>query len=245
MVIVDAVAPYVCMFKPNRAHWNAIPGGIEALRILIAYIHFKYPDIPVFEDCKVGDIDRTQVDYRRAVFELDGADGMNYNGYMGIDTLKSLIDPNYPGRALVGLGRTSNPKAWEVQDRLLVDGRRVWEAAVQDILNWSTSLDMVDNAGVVMGAAYLYGGQPYFAHLKQAREIVGDKLWFLIPGIGKQGGVIEETVRHSFMGPGSITINSSSGITEASAGEDFAEAAASEAMRLRDQMRKAGGNCTI
>lgn len=235
--IVDATAEFTSMFKPQHAHWEAIDGGLMALQALIAHIHFKHPSIPVFLDCKRGDINRTQRQYRDAHFTLEGVDGMNYNGYMGEDTLKSLIDPNYPGRALVGLGRTSNPDAWKIQDQILADGRHVWELMVELISSWSWSLSVEKNAGVVMGAAHKDPQDPqkiYSWHLKRAREIVGKNLWFLIPGIGTQKGFVGETVSEAFVGPGSIAINSSSGIIFASKGADFAEAARREAEKLRD-----------
>ena len=94
-----------------------------------------------------------------------------------------------------------------------------------------------------MAAAYQIGGIIYSYHLSYVREeIVGDKLWFLIPGVGTQGGFIEETVKAAYVGAGSIAINSSSGIIFASSGEDFAQAAAKKAKALRDQIRNAGGN---
>ncbi len=244
--IVDATAPFASMFKPQHAHWEAIPDGTKALRDLITYIHRHHPSIPVFMDCKRGDIARTQERYGHAHLGLEGADGMNYNGWMGKDVPEALIDPNRPGRALVGLGRTSNPAAWEIQDILLPDGRRLWEFMVERFLVWSQDLGVIEDAGVVMGAAHKNLHDPdeiYSWHLYQAREIVGQKMWFLIPGIGTQGGFIEETVKSSFVGAGSVAINSSSGIIFASSGEDFAKAAAEKAEELRDQIRFAGGEC--
>ena len=239
MRVVDETAPFACMFKPQYAYWSKIDGGLQALQALVAYIHLKHPAIPVFLDCKNGDIDRTQEQYAETHFNLERVDGMNYNGYMGKSTLKALVHPNHLGRALVGLGRTSNPDAWEVQDRILYDGRCVWEAAVMDILNWSIELKIVENAGVVMGAAHKDPADEngiYSDHLWKARRMVDDQLWFLIPGIGTQGGFVEETIRASFMGPGSIAINSSSGII-------FAESPAGAAEQLRDQIRSTGGSC--
>lgn len=247
--IVDASAPCALMFKFQRAHWEAIPGGIEAMRQLIVYIRLKYPTIPIFLDCKRGDIDRTQRQYREAHFTLDGVDGMNYNGYMGKNTLKSLVDPAHPERALVGLGRTSNPEAWEIQDQELAKVRsfgkhyRLWEFMVERILEWSEEFGVVKNAGVVMGAAYKTpdksrGDEIISNHLERARAIVGDKLWFLIPGVGKQGGAVHETVRVAYCGSGSIAINVSSDIDFASSGPDFAEAAARVAEKYRDEMNQ-------
>ncbi len=241
MRIVDATAPYALMYKPQHAHWSAIPGGLEALRTLIAYIHLKYPDIPVFMDCKRGDIDRTQQQYREAHFTLEGADGMNYNGYMGSDTLANLVDQNHLGRALVGLGRTSNPKAWAVQDRLLQDGRRVWEASVQDILDWSEEFGVINDAGVVMGAAHKDPNDPdkvYSQHLIRAREITGTRLWYLLPGIGAQEGFVKETILAAYQGRGTIAVGSSSAIDFASSGPDYAEAAGMVAMQTRDSLNQ-------
>lgn len=244
--IVDATAPFASMFKPQRAHWEAIEGGAWALQLLIAYIHFRYPDIPVFLDCKRGDIDRTQRQYREAHFTIDGIDGMNYNGYMGKDTLHSLVDSEHLGRALVGLGRTSNPEAWEVQDQRIYgpygshDGSiAVWEFMVGRILAWSEEFGVLENAGVVMGAAYVdpqNSDRIYSAHLSRARELVGDKLWFLIPAVGRQGGTVKETVRATYGGPGSIAISSSSQIDFAGSGLDFAEASAFVAEKTCDEI---------
>lgn len=243
--IVDATAEFASMFKPQRAHWEAIPNGERALRRVVQHIHLRYPDIPVFLDCKRGDIDRTQRQYREAHFTLDYADGMNYNGYMGKSTLSSLIDGNHTGRALVGLGRTSNPEAWEIQDRIVHDpyipDLRIWELMVRKIHEWSKDFGVLENAGVVMGAAHKHPNDPgkiYSEHLASARKLVGNSLWFLIPGIGKQGGAIEETMKASYLGPGSIAINSSSEINFADDGYNFAEASGIVAKRTRDEINR-------
>lgn len=240
--IVDATALYACMYKPQIAHWEAIKGGVEILRQLIAYIHDKYPHIVVFVDCKRGDIDRTQTQYAHAILGGLKADGMNYCGYMGKDTLKALAKPEYAGRALVGLGRTSNPDAWEIQDKVVEASLRFWEFMVGKIFAWSQELGVIDNAGIVMGAAHANPFAPdrvYDSHLRIARELVGNKMWFLIPGIGSQGGFVKATVRACYAGYGSIAINSSSGIIFASDGEDYCTAANTAAMLLRDEIRLA------
>jgi orotidine-5'-phosphate decarboxylase len=246
-VIIDATAPYACMYKPQSAHWEAIPSGREALIAVVSHIKFAYPDIPVFLDCKRGDIGRTQQCYRVAHLEIDGVHGMNFNPYMGKDCMEGLVDKNNPGRAIVGLCYTSNPAAREIQDLVLADGRKLWEFMADTTLQWAEKLEVVQDAGLVMAAAYENpkgSGKIYSDHLTFCRDIVGDKLWFLIPGIGTQGGYIAETVKAAFTGPGSIAINSSSDIIFASKGDDFAEAAAKKAEKLRDQIRAAGGNCS-
>ncbi len=235
-IVIGETAPYACMFKPQRAHWEAIPGGEKALRAVINYIKTDYPDIPVFLDCKRGDIGRTQARYREAHFGLDGVDGMNFSPYMGMDCMSALVDKEkYPGRAIVGLCYTSNPAAREVQDIGLIDGRRYWEFIAETTLGWAKDLGVLENAGLVMAAAYESpkgSENVYSKHLTRCREIVGDDLWFLIPGVGTQGGYVEETVKAAWTGYGSIAINSSSGII-------FADDPAEEARKLRDQIQNA------
>jgi len=237
--IVDAVAPFTSLFKPQRAHYEAIEGGERALRAIVNYIHSYHPDIPVFLDCKRGDIGRTQQRYRDAHFRLDGVDGMNFNPYMGKDCMEFLVDKDNPGKAIVGLCYTSNSSARQMQDITLFSGRRYWEFVAETVLKWATDLGVVEDAGLVMAAAYEKSGKIYSEQLWRCREIVGEKLWFLIPGIGTQGGFVKETVNAAFTAYGSIAINSSSGIIFASDGDDYAKAAANKAEELRDQIRAA------
>lgn len=241
--IVKATAPYASMFKPQRAHYEALDDGEMILRRIVRHIHVRYPGIPVFLDCKRGDISRTQERYRIAQFELDGVDGMNFSPYMGKDCMSALFDPKHPGRAIVGLCYTSNPSAREMQNvTLFHSGDFYWEFVARKIRKWAFEIGINENAGLVMAAAYEMpkgSGNIYTHHLSSARQLVGNDLWFLIPGIGTQGGFIRETVRNAYTGPGSIAINSSSGIIFASSGEDFREAAATKAKELRDQIRLA------
>ncbi len=266
--VVDATAPYASMYKPNRAFYENIDQGTHALRAIIQYIHERYSDIPVFLDCKRGDIGKTQSRYREAHFDLDGADGINFSPYMGKACMSALVSQEdlqlRAGNSLVGLCYTSNPEAREMQEVHLLDGRQYWQYVAQCTLRWAQELGVMENAGLVMAAAYKrtfkkgehvrklrdnIKGYLFYAadeeetfiydwHLQMCREIVGDRLWFLIPGIGAQGGFVEATVKHAYCGPGSIAINSSSGICMASSGDDFQEAAANAAKALRDEIRK-------
>ncbi len=240
--VVDATVKHASMFKPQIAHWESFLYGTDALRELILYIHQKYPEVPVFLDAKRGDIGRTQQRYQEAVFKLLGADGVNFSPYMGCDCMKGLVSPQYSGKALVGLCYTSNPASRQVQDVMLRNGSLYWEFIAQATLDWARGLKVVKDAGLVMAAAYEFpenSGQAYSRHLSRGREIVGDQLWFLVPGIGTQGGFVEATVKAAYCGWGSIALNSSSGIIFASEGTDFARAAAAEARNLKDQIREA------
>lgn len=237
--IVDTTAPFASMYKLQKAHYEAFRGGNKALRAIIAYIHNFHPNIPVFLDCKRGDIGRTQQCYRIAHFEIDDADGMNFSPYMGSTCMSSLYDSRYPGKAIVGLCYTSNPEAREVQDVKLADGRLYWQFMAEKILCWSREIGVNENAGLVMAAAHMKDGEIFSYHLTSGRKIVGEDLWFLIPGIGTQEGFVKETVQASYAGPGSIVINSSSGIIFASSADDYAIAAAAKAEELCDQIRSA------
>ena len=240
--IVDATAPHASMFKPQRAHYEAIVGGELALRKIVQHIHNEHPEIPVFLDCKRGDIGRTQERYRIGQFDLDGVDGMNFSPYMGKECMSALFDSENPGRAIVGLCYTSNPTAREVQDISLESGYYYWEFIAKKIFQWAYEIGVNENAGLVMAAAHEKpkgSGKIFSHHLKRVRELIGNDLWFLIPGIGTQGGFVEETVQSAFSGFGSIAINSSSGIIFASSGKDYAEAAGEKAIELRDQIRLA------
>lgn len=237
--IVDATAPLALMYKPQKAHYEAFEGGDKALRAIVQYIKTFYPHIPIFLDCKRGDIGRTQQRYRIAHFEIEDVDGMNFSPYMGSTCMSSLYDEAHPGRAIVGLCYTSNPEAREVQDVELADGQLYWQFMAENILRWSREIGVKENAGLVMAAAHEKDGEIFSYHLNSGRVIVGDYLWFLIPGIDAQGGFIEETVCAAYVGPGSIAINSSSGIIFASQSDDYAVAAGGKAESLRDQMRAA------
>jgi len=242
--IVDATAPYACMFKPQSAHWESIISGTGALRHLIQYIHERHPGIPVFLDAKRGDIGRTQQRYREAAFGILGADGMNFSPYMGFDCMAGLVSDEYPGKALVGLCYTTNPPAREVQDFGETCQRPpLWEHIATRVLAWAKELGVVQDAGLVMAAAYkkTQGGEGdvYVGHLSRCRQLVGDLLWFLAPGFGTQEGFVKATIEAAYRGWGSIALNSSSGIIFASAGDDYAEAAAAQAKELRDAVRMA------
>lgn len=247
--IIDATAPHACMFKPQSAHYESIFNGRKILRDIVDYIHENYPDIPVFLDCKRGDVGRTQRQYGIAHFDLDKVDGMNYNPYMGKDTLLALTNEDVirQGKALVGLCFTSNKSARQIQNMVLKDGRYLYQHIAGCIRGWSIEEGVEDNAGLVVASAYEkdnhftgydHEKKVFSEHLKDIRNIVGNELWFLIPGIGTQGGVVKETMEAAFKGYGSIAINSSSGIIFASQDEDYAEAAGQNAKELKDQINK-------
>ena len=243
--IIDATAPFASVFKPQSAHYESMDAegdvdGRVVLWAMIEHIHKNYPDIPIILDCKRGDIKRTQERYAIAHLVVDNVDAMNFNPYMGSDTLSALAKHATKGEGLICLVYTSNSAARETQDVILQDGRRYWEFISERSLSWAVEFGVQENFGQVMAAAYFdENGEPYFEHLKTGRIIVGEKAFWLIPGVGTQEGLVLQTVQYGFVGWGTIAINSSSKINFASNGTDYAEAAGKEAEILHLETKEA------
>lgn len=222
--IVEATADVVSAYKPNLAFWLAEgQNGLTELRDTIALV----PDgIPVVLDAKFGDVGHTARALARVAFDHFDADAVTTNPYLGLDALRPFLERE--GRGIFVLARTSNPSAPEVQD-LASGGVRVFEAVARLAAAWDDALP--GTCGIVVGATYP-------GELKRLRE-VAPSLPFLIPGIGSQGGSLQAAVAYGptldHIGP---LINSSRSIIFASNGPDFAEAARSAAMSLRDRINE-------
>jgi len=227
--IVDATAPHVCSFKPQIAHFAAL-GAEDALARLVAHIHATHPGIPVILDSKRGDIGSTARHYASEAFERYGADAVTANPYLGRDSLQPFLD--HADRGVVILCRTSNPGAGDLQD-LLVQGE-----------NGATRPLYQHVAGKVArewnghGNCMLVVGATWPQQLGEVRAIVGE-VPLLVPGIGAQGGDVEAVVRNAKTADGcGLVVSSSRAVLYASGGADFAEAAAAEAERLREEINR-------
>jgi orotidine-5'-phosphate decarboxylase len=222
--IVEATIDLVSIYKPNLGFWLAEgPTGLRALQTLITEI----PDhLPVILDAKFNDIGNTAAAYARAAFETLGVDAVTANPYLGVDALRPFLAEESHGVFL--LARTSNPSAPNLQDKS-VDGYPLYETVARLATQWNA--ENPGDCGLVVGATYP-------EELERLREIAPD-LPFLIPGIGAQGGNLEAAVIHgpaaNGLGP---VINSSRGIIFASQGPDFADAARTAALTLRDRINQ-------
>lgn len=221
--IVDATAPYACAFKPQIAHFAAAEAE-EALRMLILHIRLRHPRVPVILDSKRGDIGSTAQHYAREAFERYAADAVTVNPYMGRDSAQPFLD--HADKGVVILCRTSNPGAGDLQD-LPVDGRPLYQhVAAKVAREWNEH----GNCALVVGATWP-------EQLREVRAIVGDALPFLVPGVGAQGGDVRAVVSNARNRDGDgLVISSSRAILYASAGADYAEAAANAARALRDEI---------
>jgi len=224
--IIDATADLVCAFKPNSAFYEAFgPDGIRQLKQTADYIHDNYPHIVTILDAKRADIGNTNNGYVSFIYDYLGVDAVTLHPYLGHEALAPFLEREDKG-AIV-LCRTSNPGASEFQD-LSVDGRPVYEHVAETIMKtWNSN----NNCLLVVGATYP-------EEMKVIRGLVGD-MPFLVPGIGAQGGDIK-----AIMDAGvdsrqrGMIISASRSVMYASNGEDFADAARNEAVKLRDEINK-------
>jgi len=198
--VIDIAGPHVCAFKAQKAFFDNIETGHELLIDIVAAAHSKFPDVPVFVDCKVGDIDNTMHAYAELLFEKIEADGVLVNPYMGDDIFDSFL--NYPDKAIIVLARTSNPGAQVLQDALLQDGRPVWEFVLDLIANrWNSNNNLIP---VISSTANLDS--------RRVRQLVPQEMPILLAGVGAQGGDANN-VRNLVNGRGvGVFVNSSRGL---------------------------------
>jgi orotidine-5'-phosphate decarboxylase len=223
--IVDATADLVCCFKPQIAHFAA-QGAEDALARLIAHVHERHPNIPVILDAKRGDIGSTAQHYAAEAFDRYRADAVTVNPYLGHDSLKPFLDRAEKG--VVILCHTSNAGARDLQE-LDVGGQPLYRHVAQLVAReWNRN----GNCALVVGATFP-------EELAQVRDIVGDDIPLLIPGVGAQGGDVAAVVKNGMNRRGTgLMISSSRAILYASSGDDFADAARTATTALRDEINR-------
>ncbi len=225
--IVDATHDLVCAYKPNTAFYEALGvDGIETLKATCDYINQTYPDVPIILDAKRADIGNTNSGYVRFAYDYLGADAITLHPYLGSEALTPFLE--LPDKGAIIMCRNSNPGAGEFQD-LTVDGMPVYEKVAQQVKD---SWNAQGNCLLVVGATYP-------AEAAAIRKIAGDDMWFLVPGVGAQGGDVEATVSAAANSRGDgFIVSSSRDIIFASSADDFAEAARRESMKLRDSINQ-------
>ena len=227
--IVDATAEHVCAFKPQIAHFAAL-GAESALLRLIEHVHRSHPGIPVILDSKRGDIGSTAAHYAGEAFDRYAADAVTANPYLGRDSVQPFLDR--ADRGVVILCRTSNPGAGDLQDLAVADGdggsRPLYQHVAETVArDWNGN----GNCALVVGATWP-------RQLREVRAIVG-AMPFLVPGVGAQGGDVAAVVGNARTADGTgLIVSSSRAVLYASGGDDYAEAAAREARRLRDEINR-------
>jgi orotidine-5'-phosphate decarboxylase len=217
--IIKATYDLVCAYKPNIAFFEAL--GAEGWGTLKRVLETVPKNIPIILDAKRGDIGNTAKAYARAAFDELGADAVTVNPYMGFDSLEPFIE--YQHKGVFVLCRTSNPGAADFQS-LDCGGKPLYQVVADKVESWNK----YGNLGLVVGAT-----QP--DELKAIRD-AHSRLPLLIPGVGAQGGSLELSVKYGNTGDGLGIINVSRQVIYASNGPDFAAAARSSALKLRDEI---------
>ncbi|HEY4447572.1 MAG TPA: orotidine-5'-phosphate decarboxylase [Steroidobacteraceae bacterium] len=220
--IIDATADLVCAYKPQFAHYAAYEAE-DQLERTIEYIHRVHPGIPVILDAKRGDIGNTAERYAIEAFERYGADAVTVNPYLGGDSLEPFL--RHAERGVLILCRTSNPGAGDLQD-LMIEGRPLYQVVAElAARRWNSR----GNCLLVVGATYP-------RELAEVRALVGE-MPLLVPGVGAQGGDVEQVVASGRTRSGTgLVISSSRAILYASAGGDFARAARAATASLREKI---------
>lgn len=221
--IIDATAAYCVAYKPNTAFYESLGvKGWEALGRTVAYIRENYPDQFIIADAKRGDIGNTSSLYARAFFENLDVDALTVAPYMGFDSVKPFME--YDGKWVILLALTSNPGSHDFQFMTDMTGTRLFEHVLETARKWGGEDKLMFVVGATQGAMF-----------SEVRRVAPDN-FLLVPGVGAQGGSLEDVVKWGINRDCGLLVNSSRGIIYASQGEDFAEAAASEARKLRDHM---------
>jgi len=221
--IIDATAKYTVAYKPNLAFYES--EGLEGWRSLektVHYIRENHPDIFLIADAKRGDIGNTSSMYARAFFEKLNFDAVTVAPYMGEDSVKPFL--NYEGKWVVLLALTSNKGAFDFQFIADNSGERLFEKVIRTSQNWGTAENMM----YVVGATKA-------EELSDIRKLA-PRHFLLVPGVGAQGGSLQEVAKYGLNYQCGLLVNSSRAIIYASAGLDFATKAGESAKETRDEM---------
>ena len=220
--IIDATHHLCVAYKPNTAFYEAYGiKGWKSLEKTIKYINEKHPEIFTIADAKRGDIGNTSTMYAKAFFEDLAFDSVTVAPYMGKDSVEPFLA--FKNKHTIMLALTSNQGAFDFQT-LSVNNNELYKEVLKVSKNWKNS----ENLMYVVGATKA----EYFTEI---RKIVPDS-FLLVPGVGAQGGNLQDVCKHGMNKNIGLLINSSRGIIYASNTQNFAEAAANKAADLQLQM---------
>lgn len=218
--IITATQDHCISYKFNIAFYEAM--GTAGWDALGASLELVPDDIFTIADAKRGDIGNTSALYARTFFETYNFDSITVAPYMGYDSLEPFY--GYSDKWVIILGLTSNGGSSDFQMQELADGRKVYQEVIRRCAEYGDA----ENTMFVVGATKA-------DYIKTIRDIVPDH-FFLMPGIGKQGGDLKSSLDHGLNEDYGLIINSSRGIIYASDGEDFDMVAKEEAEKLNDAM---------
>ena len=222
-VIIDATAPYCVSYKPNLAFYEAFGvKGLISFEKTIKYLKQNYPNHFIIADAKRGDIGNTSAMYARTFFEEYDVDSLTVAPYMGEDSVTPFL--GYEGKWVILLALTSNKGSHDFQLTADTQGERLFEKVLRVSQQWGNEENMMYVVGATQGQMF-----------EDIRKIAPNH-FLLVPGVGAQGGSLQEVCKYGITKDCGLLVNSSRGIIYASNGADFAEVAAQKAKDLQIEM---------
>ena len=223
--IIDATAPYCIAYKPNLAFYESMGvKGWMAFEKTVNYIKQNHPDQFLIADAKRGDIGNTSAMYARTFFEELDLDSVTVAPYMGEDSVSPFL--TYPNKWVILLALTSNKGSHDFQLTADPEGERLFEKVLRRSQQWGDANNMMYVVGATQGRMF-----------EDIRRIVPDH-FLLVPGIGAQGGSLEEVCRYGMNRTCGLIVNSSRAIIYADKTERFAQVAGEEAHKVQQQMEQ-------
>jgi orotidine-5'-phosphate decarboxylase len=223
--IIDATADLAVAYKPNLAFYESLgAAGIMSLEMTITYLRKHHPDLFIIADAKRGDIGNTSRMYAHTYFNTLDCDAVTLSPYMGADSIKPFLE--WDGKWIILLALTSNEGSSDFQQVELPGNQLFYEHVINTSASWGT----VDNTMFVVGATKA-------AMFAKIRTLIPEH-FLLVPGIGQQGGSLEEVAKNGMNDQCGLLVNASRSILYADVTNRFEEAARQEAYRLQQQMEQ-------
>lgn len=221
--IIDATADYCVAYKPNLAFYEAYGvKGLISFEKTVKYLQEKYPEQFIIADAKRGDIGNTSKMYAKTFFGEYDVDALTVAPYMGEDSVTPFLE-GYEGKWVILLALTSNKGSQDFQ--FMTDGEdRLFEKVIKTSQKWGNDENLMYVVGATQGRMF-----------EDIRK-VAPNAFLLVPGVGAQGGSLEEVCKYGMIKDCGLLVNSSRGIIYASKGEDFAEKAGEAAKTVAEQM---------
>ena len=221
--IIDATAPYCVAYKPNLAFYECYGlKGMLAFEKTIQYIKENHPNHFIIADAKRGDIGNTSKMYAQTFFEEYNLDSVTVAPYMGEDSVKPFLE--YEGKWVILLALTSNKGSHDFQLTEDKQGERLFEKVLKKSQEWGTTENLMYVVGATQGKMF-----------EDIRRMAPEH-FLLVPGVGAQGGSLQEVCKYGMTKDCGLLVNSSRGIIYASTDTDFAEVAAVKAKELQKEM---------
>jgi orotidine-5'-phosphate decarboxylase len=220
---IEHTLPFAVAYKINAAFFESM--GAEGWKVMELLFQFLSKwEVFTIADAKRADIGNTSNHYARTFFENMGADAVTVSPYMGQDSVQPFLD--YAGKTTVLLALTSNPGHLDFEMQKLENGRRLYEEVIVQSLNWESSGDKMYVVGATRSSEF------------ESIRSLAPNSFFLVPGIGAQGGNLREVSEKGMNRHVGLLVNASRAVLYASSGADFAKAASKAAYDIQQEMQR-------